>query len=210
MPRLKNKNEWGSAGSNLDAQRRDLFKVKLDLPNALNLNGLGTWYNDVEFAIETWPFPENKSETFPIKYLNQINHQLGANTPTAPIDILVRYAFNQATHQLLTRWHYLTANPRTGGVGLTSQVKASGEFYWLIPNMAAQKNVASTSTNEDTLVVGQTYVLEGCLITGLKPADGDMKVGNEMVHLTFNLHIDRYYPKDVSQMIHGVRNAVSV
>jgi hypothetical protein len=207
MPRLRNKNEWGAAGSNLDAQRLDLFKVKLELPSALTLNGLGTWHNDVEFAIEKWPFPERKRETIPIKYLNQTNHLLGAETATGPIDVTVRYAFNQATAQLLERWNYLTSNPRTGGSGLTSHVKAKGEFIWLIPNMAAQRNVESTSPGDDTLIPGQIYVLEGCMITGLKPSDADITVGNEIVKLTFALSIDRYYPQDIRRMIHGNSNA---
>lgn len=207
MPRVKNRNEWGASGSNLDAQRLDLFRVKLELPSALTLNGLGTWYNDVEFAIETWPFPEHKRETVPLKYLNQTNHLLGAETATAPVDILVRYAFNQATAQVLTRWDYLTSNPRTGGSGLTSHVKAKGQFIWLIPNMAAQRQVESTNPSDDTLIPGQVYVLEGCMITGLKPSDADMKVGNEIVKLTFNLSIDRYYPEDIRRMIHGNANS---
>ena len=207
MPRLRNKNEWGAAGSNLDAQRADLFKVKLELPSALTLNGLGTWHNDVEFAIESWPFPDRKRDTIPIKYLNQTNHLVGAEAATAPVDVMVRYAFNQATAQLLERWNYLTSNPRTGGVGLTSHVKAKGYFIWLIPNMAAQRNVEATSPADDTLVPGQIYVLEGCVITGLKPTDGNMTNGNEIVKLTFNLSIDRYYPEDIRRMIHGNSNA---
>jgi hypothetical protein len=207
MPRLKNKNEWGASGSNLDPQRPDLFRVKLELPSALTLNGLGTWHNDVEFAIETWPFPERKRETISVKYLQQTNHLVGADTPTAPIDILVRYAFNQATHQLLERWNQLVANQRTGGIGLTSHVKAKGEFIWLIPNMAAQRNVESTSPSDDTLIPAQIYTLEGCVISGLKPSDADMKVGNEIVKLTFNLTMDRYYPLDIRRMIHGNANA---
>lgn len=209
MPRLRNKNEWGAAGSNLDPQRVDLFRVKLDLPPALTLNGLGTWHNDVEFAIETWPFPERQRETIPLKYLQQTNHISGGDTPTAPVDILVRYAFNQATAQVLERWNALTANPRTGGVGLTTHVKAKGEFIWLIPNMQAQRNVESTSPSDDTLIPGQVYVLEGCMITGLKPSDADMKIGNELVKYTFRLLIDRYYPQDIRRMIHGNSNATS-
>jgi hypothetical protein len=209
MPRLQNKNEWGAAGSNLDPQRADLFKVKMELPDALVLNGFGTWYNDVEFAIETWPFPERDNETIPMKYMNQVNHILGANAPTAKVVIQVRYAFNQPTAQLLERWNYLTSNPRTGGGGMTSQVKGRGEFMWLYPNMEVQKNVESTSPSDDTLVPGLIYVLEGCMVSGLKPTDGDMKTGNVLVNLAFSLTIDRYYPKDLRKMIFGNYNVAS-
>jgi hypothetical protein len=179
------------------------------LPDALVLNGFGTWYNDVEFAVEKFPFPERKRETIPFKYLNQTNHLLGAETATAPITITIRYAFNQATAQLLERWNYLTSHPLTGGVGLTSQVKARGEFIWLIPNMVVQKNVESTSPSDDTLVPGLIYVLEGCMVTGLKWSDADMTVGTETAKLMFDLSIDRYYPKDLRKMIVGNSNVAT-
>jgi hypothetical protein len=206
MPRLRNKNEWGAAGANLDPQRADLFRVKMELPDALV--GRGTWSNDVEFALETWPFPERRNETIPYKYLNQTNHLLGANVATGPITIAVRYAFNQATAQVLERWNYLASNPRTGGVGLTSQIKARGEFVWLIPNMAVQKNTDSTSPSDDTLIPGLIYVLEGCMPTGLKWTDANMTTGTELAKLQFELSIDRYYPKDIRTMIVGNSNII--
>lgn len=208
MPRLKNKNEWGAAGSNLDAQRGDLFRVKLEMPPALALNGYGSWYNDVEFAIEQWPFPDRRRESIPIKYMQQTNHLVGADAPTGPITVIVRYAFNQPTIQLLERWNYLTANPRTGGVGLTSQVKTRGEFIWLIPNMQEQKNVESTNPSDDTLIPGQIYTLEGCVISGLKPTDGNMTT-SEIVKMSFELTIDRYYPQDLRRMVHGLQNVAT-
>lgn len=209
MPRLKNRNEWGASGSNLDPQRVDLFKVKLELPDALVLNGFGSWYNDVEFAIEKWPFPERRNDTIPFKFLNQTNHILGANVATSPIVTTVRYAFNQPTAQLLERWSYLTSNPRTGGVGITSQVKARGEFAWLIPNMEVQKDVEETAPSDDTLIPGLIYTLEGCMVTGLKFTDADMIVGNDTVKLMFELSIDRYYPKDIRKMVVGASNVAA-
>lgn len=202
--KLKNKNAWGSASSNLDSQRRDLFRVTIDLPPALG--GAGSWSNDIEFAIQDWPFPERRRQRFETKYLNQTNFQLGADQPLNEIDVTVRYAFNQPTIQLLEKWNYLTSNPRTGGVAVTSAIKAKGYFIWLRPNMSAQVNVASTRPDDATLVPGAIYVLEGCFITGLTPVGGDHTVGNEGVTYQFNLSIDRAYPEDINRLVVGTNN----
>jgi hypothetical protein len=121
----------------------------------------------------------------------------------------VRYAFNQATAQLLERWFQLTNNQRTGGVALTSQVKGRGEFIWLVPNMAVQKDVESTNPSDDTLVPGQIWSLEGVLLTGYKMTDGNMLQGNVPVLLNLEFTIDRYYPKDIRKMIFGSANVAA-
>jgi hypothetical protein len=51
--------------------------------------------------------------------------------------------------------------------------------------------------------------LEGCMVSGLKPTDADMKTGNTLVNLAFSLTIDRYYPKDLRKMIFGNANVAS-
>jgi len=199
------KNEWGTAGSNLDPQRADLFKFVLDLPP--EIGNAGSWASDIQFAVENFPFPDTKQETTDLKFLNQINKILLADTATSPITVAVRYAFNQATAQTLYRWKYLTSNPRTGGTGQTSKVKTTGHFYWLIPNMVEQGNAASAggTSYADVLQEGLPYMLEGCMITNLKPSDGDMKATGEtaLVKLSFELTIDRYYPVSLSKMIFG-------
>lgn len=202
--RIKSKNEWGAAGSNVDPQRTDLFKVKLELPEAIG--GVGAWQNDIEFAVRKWPFPERKREVMQLKYLNQTNNLLGADVPLSPIDVEVAYAFNQATAQLLERWSTLTSNPRTGGVAQTSKVKSKGYFYWLIPDMEVQSDVERTDTTDEPLKVGLVYVLEGCMITGLTPMGGDHTQTNQPVLYTFNLTVDRYYPDDIRKMIVGNTN----
>lgn len=193
--RIKYKNEWGAEGSNLDQQRADLFRVSLNIPNG----GVGVWSNAVEFAIEKFPFPETKVETFATKYMQQVNHQVGGDVATAPIEIPVRYAFAAPTAQALYRWQYMVSNPRTGGVALTSAIKCGGRFQWLVPDMAKASN--PDSADQDVLKVGLEYTLEGCIILGLKPTDGDMTTGNQPVNLMFSLSIDRYYPTNISNMI---------
>ena len=138
-----------------------------------------------------------------------MNHILGANTPTEPIDVVCRYAYNQGTIQLLERWWAFTCNARTGGVAATSAVKALGHFFWQIPNMAIQQQVENTSPSEDTLVPGAQYTLEGVMITGLIPSGADMKIGNDIVRYTVKLHIDRYYPTSISNLIIGNTNVTS-
>jgi hypothetical protein len=195
------KNLWGSQDSGIDQQRADLFKVQIHLPTRA-LGGVSAWANDVEFAISKFPFPDRKREAIPTKFLNQTNFQLGADVAANPIEIPVRYAFNQQTHQLLERWHQLTSNSRTGGVALTSAVKARGEFWWLIPNMPEQERIGEVES-DNTLRVAQRYALEGCLILGLKPSDADMTASGDaaLVSLQFTLQVDRYYPVAINQMV---------
>jgi len=47
---------------------------------------------------------------------------------------------------------------------------------------------------------GLTYVLEGCIIKGLRFSDADMTQSG-YVNLLFTLQIDRYYPVDVNNMV---------
>lgn len=201
MPRMRNKNQWAAAGLGVDPQRSDLFKVTLQLPPALG--GASRWTDDIEFAIEKFPFPNRLREVIPIKYLNQTNYAIGADTQTESIEVPVRYAFNQPTVQLLERWNYLTSNPETGGVALASQVKCNGRFRWLVPNMAVQKLIETASPTEDTMVDGLVYRLEGCMIRGFKFSDADMTSSNGIVTVQFNLQIDRYYPENIGNMVVG-------
>lgn len=196
------RNLWGSQGSGIDQQRADLFKLQINLPTSA-LGGITSWSNDVEFAVTRFPFPDRKRDVIPTKYLNQTNFQLGPDQPVGPIEIPVRYAFNQATAQLLEKWSYLTSNPRTGGVGLTSGLKAKGVFWWLIPNMAEQIQLGQTDS-DSAMKIGLQYTLEGCLITGLKPSGADMTATGEaaLVNLDFTLQIDRYYPVNINNMVY--------
>jgi hypothetical protein len=198
---MKTRNTWGSSigsdaqGVGIDQQRSDLFRVSLTLPS--RLGGAGQWDENVQFAVEAFPFPEYKVQTFDTKYLNQTNHQIGADNANSPIVVPVRYAFSQQTAALLYKWMYLISNPLSGGVGLTSAVKCNGLFSWLVPNMTRQFSDANSLTGSDgsdVLAIGLRYKLEGCFISGLKPTDADMKTGNSGVNLSFDLHIDRYYP----------------
>jgi hypothetical protein len=207
--KLKYKNQWGSFGSNLDPQRADLFRFVIDVPQGVGGGGANVWDQHVSFAVTNFPFPESKRETTGVKFLNQTNHILLGDTPTTPQTINIRYAFNQATAQVLYRWHYLTSNPRTGGSMQTSAVKTFGHFYWLVPNVVEQQKLETEeSMSEDTMNIGLAYVLEGCLITGLKPQDGNQLAtgDNAIVHLQFELTIDRYYPEDIGDMVFGTLN----
>jgi len=90
----------------------------------------------------------------------------------------------------------------TGGVGLTTAVKSKGWMRWVVPNMQQmvqdiRSNAASTSGTMDD---GLVYVLEGCIIKGLKFSDADMTQSG-YVNLMFNLQIDRYYPENLSKMV---------
>jgi len=183
------KNTWGSANG-LNQQRADLFKVVLAFPSALG--GTGVWERECAFAVEDFPFPARTRETIQVKYLNQTNHNLGAETATSPLDIKVRYAFDARTVELLERWHWMTSNPKTGSVGLTSSIKTNGKFVCLVPNPAA--------TNEhDAFVPGGTYILEGCMVKGFSPSHASM-TENGLVSCTLSLSIDRYYPKSPSDL----------
>jgi hypothetical protein len=206
MAKMNTKNTWGSnstaGGTGIDQQRADLFRISLTLPSTIG--GVGGWDEQVQFAVESFPFPEMKVQTFDTKYLNQINHQIGADNSNTEILIPVRYAFSQQTANILYRWMFLISNPVTGGTGLTSAVKCNGEFRWLVPDMAQQvanANILGGNTVSDTLKTGLVYKLEGCFITGLKPTDADMKQGNSGVNLGFTLMVDRYYPVRPSELI---------
>jgi hypothetical protein len=199
MAKMNTKNTWGSnstaGGTGLDQQRADLFRISLTLP----IGGAGVWDEQVQFAVEGFPFPDMKVTTFDTKYLNQTNHQIGADTSNSEIIIPVRYAFSMQTAQVLYKWMYLISNPVTGGTGLTSAVKCNGEFRWLVPDMARQRVNAENlggSDASDALKTGLVYKLEGCFITGLKPTDASMVAGNQAVNLGFTLIVDRYYPAD--------------
>ena len=197
MARLKYKNTFGSQNSKLDVQRQDLFKVTLELPTAIGL----PWDEHVEFAIESFPFPDSKVEMQDLKYMQQTNKLLGGDTPTASVDIPVRYVFAQRTAEALWKWKYLTSNPITGGVALTSEVKCDGFMRWMVPNMA--KQIADISgqamPGEDTMMDGAQFYLEGCMISGLKFSDADMKTSNPVL-MTFSLSVDRWYPVDVDSL----------
>ena len=195
------KNTFGSAASanGIDVQRPDLWKVTLALPQALGVS----WKQNVEFALEKFPFPERSREMTPIKYMSQTNFIPGGDTPTPAIEIPVRYAFAQLTAQALEAWNYLNANPQTGGVGLPSACKATGFMSWYVPNMPQMlTDISPTATSStNTMIEGLTYQLEGCQIKGLKFSDADMTATTGYVNLMFSLQIDRYYPVDVSDMV---------
>src|SRR5882724_5989628 len=126
MGRMNFNNTFGSQNSNLDLQRVDLWKVTLALPAVLGID----WTENVEFALEKFPFPERSREMIQVKYMQQTNFLIGGDTPTPAIEIPVRYAFGQRTAEALEKWYWLVANPLTGGVGLTTQVKSKGIMRW--------------------------------------------------------------------------------
>src|SRR2546426_8058655 len=91
----------------------------------------------------------------------------------------------------------MTSNPKTGSVGLATQIKSNGVFCWLAPNGAKQSSVPPEDIPaSEAFDLKRTYVLEGCMIANLKPSDADMTVGNNIVTLSLNMQIDRYYPAD--------------
>ena len=194
------KNQWGSAGSGIDQQRSDLFYVLLTFPAILRgAQGASLWDQECGFAIQEFPFPDRSRETMPVKYLQQTNHLIGADSQSGSVDMTVRYAFNKRTAELLERWNWLTSNPVTGGVGLSTAVKTNGYFYWLIPNMEKIANVEDL-TETDTMKFGAKYRLEGCWVRNLKPSTANMTSTNEGVTLQFSLQIDRYYPERVTDL----------
>lgn len=201
---IPTKNMWGAARSNVDQQRSDLFVVSLNFPPALGVGSANVWDAECAFAVEQFPFPDRDREMIGVKYLNQTNFQIGADTAPGPIAIMVRHAFNRRTAELLEQWHWLTSNPQTGGVALTSAVKADGHFYWLVPDMARQFNVRDVSATP-ALARGSAYYLEGCLVKNLKPSDANM-AQTGLVTLTFSLQIDRYYPLDPTQLTINTTN----
>ena len=192
------KTPFGQANVNVDPQRSDLFQVVLVFPPILNVgaNAPGTaslWESECQFAVKTFPFPERDREMIPVKYLNQTNFVIGADAPSGPVAVEVRYPFQRRTGEMLERWHQLISNSQTGGVAITSQVKSYGYFYWMVPNMDIQADPENTSTT-DTMLYGPSYYIEGVLIKNLKPSNADTSVGNNLVEFTFTLQIDRYYP----------------
>ena len=199
MARMKFKNTFGASfeADGIDLQRVDLWMVSIKLPQVLGI----TWEENVDFALEKFPFPDRSREMIEVKYMQQTNFVVGRDTPTAAIEIPVRYAFEQRTAEALEKWNYLVANPLTGGVGLTSRCKAKGYMRWMVPNM--QKQIQDIRGNaqpgENTMMDGLTYVLEGCIIRGLRFTDADMTQSG-YVNLLFSLQVDRYYPENVGNM----------
>jgi len=158
------RNTFGSQDSRLDLQRQDLFKFTINLPAALRLD----WIENVEFAVEKFPFPERSIDMIGVKYMQQTNYQIGADTPTPFIEIPIRYAFGQQTALALEKWMWLVRNPLTGGVGLTSMVKTDGYFRWIVPNQVAQNGdiTGTPTTSQTTMKEGLVFRLEGCVIRG--------------------------------------------
>lgn len=192
------KNTFGSQNSRMDLQRQDLFKFTINLPAALGLD----WTENVEFAVEKFPFPERSIEVIGVKYMQQTNFLIGGDTPTPAIEIPIRYAFGQLTAQALEKWTWLVRNPLTGGVGLTSAVKTNGYFTWIVPNQVAQQaDIRGTpTTSQSTMQPGLVYSLEGCLPKGLKFSDADMTTSGK-VDCQLTLQVDRYYPSNIDSMI---------
>lgn len=197
MPRLAFKNTFGSQNSKLDLQRVDLFKLTIVLPAALGLD----WRENVEFAIEKFPFPDRQMDLHPMKYMQHTNWLLGADAQRGPVEIPVRYAFAQRTAEALEKWMWLCSNPLTGGVGLTTEVKAKGLMRWLVPNMQRQiQDIrGNAQPTENTMNEGLTFQLEGCLIKGLKFVDASMTESTP-VNMTFTLSVDDWYPVDINKM----------
>lgn len=199
MARILYKNTWASQNSRLDQQRADLFKVTISLPAVLGL----AWTETVEFAVEKFPFPNREINTIETKYMQQTNLSIGGDVAMSPTDLTIRYAFAQRTGEALEKWFQLIANMRTGGVGLTSEVKSKGYFRWIIPNMARQ--VADLQRDaqpgQDTLKEGLVYELEGVWPRALRHVDADMTQGNTYANYLMSLQIDRYYPNDLSRMV---------
>lgn len=195
---MQNRNKWGTAASGVDPQRSDLFRVILELPGVLG--GQSGWNEHIEFAVKKFPFPERSREMIPVKFLNQTNHVLGADTAVGQVDIGIRYAFNARTIELLEKWHTLTSNPYTGGVGLTTRLKSDGWFVFLVPDHEAQINLDQVKLEDGVLKPGAVFRLEGCLVKGLRYSDADMEAGNQIIEATFSLQIDRYYPDDLNKL----------
>lgn len=200
MATIPFKNPWGAQNSGVDQQRADLFYVTFQFPLLLpGIGGSNLWDQECGFAVEAFPFPDRARQMIPTKWLNQTNFQLGADEPSGPVEMRIRYAFNRRAHELMEAWHWLTSNPATGGVATTSAVKTNGLFQWLIPDM---DKVAQINDQSDARVYrpAGAYRLEGCLIRNFKPGDANMTTGNEGVALTASIQIDRYYPVRISDL----------
>jgi len=200
MSKMNFNNTFGAIASanGFDLQRSDLWKVSIILPQVLGVD----WRNNVEFLLEKFPFPARERDMIEVKYMQQTNFLIGRDAPTPAIEIPVRYAFGVQVAEALEKWYWLVSNPRTGGVGLTTQVKAKGNMRWIVPNMQRQVQDirGNVQPGENTMDEGLTYVLEGCIIKGLKFSDADMTTSG-FVNLMFSLQIDRYYPVDVNNMV---------
>jgi len=192
------KNTFGAStdAEGIDLQRVDLWKVTLTFPAGVGIK----WTDEVEFALEKFPFPERSREMIEVKYMQQTNYLIGKDMPTPAIEIPVRYAFQALTAEALEKWYYLVSNPQTGGVGLTSSLKAKGTMRWMVPDMNRQRqDLVKNPPVTNSLATGLQYALEGCIIKGLRFTDADMTQSG-YVNLLFGLQIDRYYPVDVSNM----------
>jgi hypothetical protein len=199
MPVIQYQNAWGAQNSQLDPLRPDLFRITFAIPAQVLGGGAGLWDSEVSFGVKQLPFPEREREMIPVKWLQQTNFVVGADTALAPTALNVRWAFNRRTVEILERWHQLTGNNQNGGVAITSQVKTNGFLYFLIPNMTAVSD--PTDTTNDAFFDGPRYYLEGVLVKGLKVSENaDMTVGNEIVTVNLSLQIDRYYPLDPSDL----------
>jgi len=200
MSKMNFNNTFGAIASanGFDLQRNDLWKVSIILPQALGID----WRNNVEFLLEKFPFPTRERDMIEVKYMQQTNYLIGRDTPTPSVEIPVRYAFGAQVAEALQQWHSLVSNDRTGSAGLTTQVKAKGNMRWIIPNMQRQVQDirGNVQPGENTMDEGLTYVLEGCIIKGLRFSDADMTQSG-YVNLLFTLQIDRYYPVDVNNMV---------
>ena len=198
MGRIIYQNTFGSQGSKLDLQRNDLWKCSISLPTAVGLK----WEEEVQFAVEKFPFPQREKESIPIKYMQQTNKQIGGDTDLATAELTIRYPFAAKTAEALEKWFWLVANPITGGVGLTSEVKSKGYFRYLVPNMPRQiadlqKGAAPVN---DTLKDGLKWILEGVWPKAFKMTDADMTTGNQVAMCMVTFAIDRYYPEDINAM----------
>lgn len=191
------KNTWGSTESGIDQQRADMFRVSVVLPPQLR-DGANVWDNDVAWAIEKFPFPDRDVEAVPVKYLQQTNYQIGADTASEAVEMTVKYAFNARTATLLERWKWLVSNPKTGGAGLSSAIKTTGYFYWLVPNTAVLGN--EDAAERDSYLLLRAYELQGCWLKSLKTSDADMTQGNGVVTIQFRMQIDRYHPVTPSDL----------
>lgn len=200
MSKMNFNNTFGavSSANGFDLQRSDLWKVSLVLPQALGVD----WRSNVEFLLEKFPFPARERDMIEVKYMQQTNFLIGRDAPTPPIEIPIRYAFTTQVAEALEKWYWLVSNPRTGGVGLTTQCKSNGIMRWIVPNMQRQVDDirGNAKPGENTMDEGLTYALEGCIIKGLKFSDADMTQSG-FVNLLFSLQIDRYYPADLANMV---------
>lgn len=202
MSKMNFNNTFGAIASanGYDLQRGDLWKVTIPLPQILHIS----WQDNVEFLLEKFPFPARERDMIEVKYMQQTNYLIGRDAPTPAIEIPVRYAFGVRSAEALEKWFWLVSNPRTGGVGLTSQCKSRGSMRWLVPNMQQQvlgiTSNGANATVDNVLDEGLAYALEGCIIKGLKFSDADMTQSN-FVNALFTLQIDRYYPEDINDMV---------